>query len=315
MMVPTMHLTTSGVVDVVPENCPLKKDSDLSNRKRVSKACLECKKRHCRCDHQRPCGRCAKLGLECVDAPTCKRGPPKGTSYKKRKRQDDSNDLSSKKKSSSSKKTKNIKNVQIKVEPGPYVTTTVATLEPSAKRRRIDSCTTAPSIAVTTTTDNMTSLVQEYNDSYLSNAYNRKQEMLESPTAVLFNTSVDSIITPTFLETPKLEQANQFTYTELPDIEDLTVGLCMNTSCGANFNHHCMINELDTATTPSLEMIQNLFTTPTAESAPQSTLPLLLLNDTTQVSTSFDLDVFNFLGTPTTYSSTIPQQEEDFLIS
>jgi hypothetical protein len=59
----------------IPSSCPLKQqeEADLTNRKRVSKACLECKKRHCRCDHQRPCARCAKLGLDCVDAPTCKR--------------------------------------------------------------------------------------------------------------------------------------------------------------------------------------------------------------------------------------------------
>ncbi len=68
---------------LIPANCPVllaaaaaaasSGGSSSDGRKRVSKACLECKKRHCRCDHQRPCGRCAKLGLECVDAPTCKR--------------------------------------------------------------------------------------------------------------------------------------------------------------------------------------------------------------------------------------------------
>lgn len=37
------------------------------NKKRVNKACLECKKKHCKCNEERPCQRCKELGLECND--------------------------------------------------------------------------------------------------------------------------------------------------------------------------------------------------------------------------------------------------------
>lgn len=37
-------------------------------KKRVNKACLECKKKHCKCEDERPCNRCKSLGLECLDS-------------------------------------------------------------------------------------------------------------------------------------------------------------------------------------------------------------------------------------------------------
>jgi hypothetical protein len=42
----------------------LQSDQDL---KRVPKACVECKKKHCKCGEIRPCQRCQQLGLECID--------------------------------------------------------------------------------------------------------------------------------------------------------------------------------------------------------------------------------------------------------
>ena len=41
--------------------------TDNTDRKRVSKACIECKKKHSRCGVERPCERCQRLGLECLD--------------------------------------------------------------------------------------------------------------------------------------------------------------------------------------------------------------------------------------------------------
>eukprot|EP01080_Neovahlkampfia_damariscottae_P010568 gene10568-3087_t len=42
-------------------------NTDNTDRKRVSKACIECKKKHSRCGVERPCERCQRLGLECID--------------------------------------------------------------------------------------------------------------------------------------------------------------------------------------------------------------------------------------------------------
>lgn len=38
-----------------------------NGKKRVLKACYECKQRHTRCDLGRPCSRCRKYGLMCID--------------------------------------------------------------------------------------------------------------------------------------------------------------------------------------------------------------------------------------------------------
>lgn len=48
--------------------------------RRVAKACIECKKKHCRCGLVRPCERCKTLNLECRDAEPEKRAPRKETS-------------------------------------------------------------------------------------------------------------------------------------------------------------------------------------------------------------------------------------------
>lgn len=48
-----------------------------TNGPRVTKACINCRKAHACCSHERPCERCVKLGLEstCTDAVSKKRGP------------------------------------------------------------------------------------------------------------------------------------------------------------------------------------------------------------------------------------------------
>ena len=278
-----------------PENCPLKKEdnnTDLSNRKRVSKACLECKKRHCRCDHQRPCARCAKLGLDCVDAPACKRGPPKGTSYKKRKRSEESSTVAPKR---ATKRSKNIKNVQIKVEPAPYVTTTISEMEPPAKKLRLDD-------------SSSTSVPPSYSSTFSAEMHSIVKKEMESPTFHLFNNvaSVDAILTPTFLETPKLEQNQNLS--DLPDIEDLTVSLCMNSDCGANVNRHCMINELEIS--PTAQSLSHGMSTPLD---PSASIPLILLNDSL-LSPAFGFEVFDLMGMSTPTSNTSLHTEE-FLIS
>jgi hypothetical protein len=51
-----------------------------NGRKRASKACYECQRRHTRCGFQRPCERCKRLGLECVDVQSIKK---RGRSQKK----------------------------------------------------------------------------------------------------------------------------------------------------------------------------------------------------------------------------------------
>jgi len=44
-----------------------------NGRKRASKACFECQKRHTRCGFERPCERCVRLGLNCVDMTSIKK--------------------------------------------------------------------------------------------------------------------------------------------------------------------------------------------------------------------------------------------------
>ncbi|KAL0488982.1 GAL4-like DNA-binding domain [Acrasis kona] len=44
-----------------------------NGRKRASKACHECQRRHTRCGFQRPCERCKRLGLDCVDVQSIKK--------------------------------------------------------------------------------------------------------------------------------------------------------------------------------------------------------------------------------------------------
>jgi hypothetical protein len=51
-----------------------------NGRKRASKACYECQRRHTRCGFERPCERCKRLGLECVDVQSIKK---RGRSQKK----------------------------------------------------------------------------------------------------------------------------------------------------------------------------------------------------------------------------------------
>lgn len=44
-----------------------------NGRTRASKACYECNKRHTRCGFVRPCPRCKRYGLQCIDIPSTKR--------------------------------------------------------------------------------------------------------------------------------------------------------------------------------------------------------------------------------------------------
>eukprot|EP01080_Neovahlkampfia_damariscottae_P006014 gene6014-10016_t len=50
---------------------------------RATKACTECRKSHRKCDFSRPCSRCDRLGLDCVDSPSSLKSKPK---QKKKKR-------------------------------------------------------------------------------------------------------------------------------------------------------------------------------------------------------------------------------------
>jgi hypothetical protein len=236
------------------------------------------------------------------------------------------------------KKSKNIKNVQIKVEPGPYITTNVTVVdndEPCAKKRRMEAPVSATTTFATSVPDavqqqQQAALLQQMQQqqfldlttSYLE-AFNIKQEMESPMTMFPAMASVDSVLTPTLLETPKLEQpTTQFTYTELPDIEDLTVGLCMNSSCGANFNHHCMINELDIS--PNFGGLSTLFnTTPTLQ---QHQAPFIIMSTPlVEANTPFAFDELsdllgnstgNLISTGSRSSSIVVQSgEEDFLLS
>lgn len=50
-------------------------------RKRASKACLSCQAKHTKCGFERPCSRCKKFGLHCVDSLSTKK---RGRSQKKK---------------------------------------------------------------------------------------------------------------------------------------------------------------------------------------------------------------------------------------
>ncbi|KAG2370701.1 hypothetical protein C9374_014312 [Naegleria lovaniensis] len=65
-----------------------------NGRKRASKACLECQKRHTRCGFERPCDRCTKLGLNCVEVvSTKKRGRSTANMNNKNKLSEETLDL------------------------------------------------------------------------------------------------------------------------------------------------------------------------------------------------------------------------------
>nr|CAG4713314.1 unnamed protein product [Naegleria fowleri] len=56
-----------------------------NGRKRASKACFECQKRHTRCGFERPCTRCTKLGLNCVEVVSMKKRGRSTTNSKSKK--------------------------------------------------------------------------------------------------------------------------------------------------------------------------------------------------------------------------------------
>ena len=56
-----------------PTNSQEKNSPYPNGRKRASKACVECQKRHTRCGFERPCERCVRLGLECVEMKSTKK--------------------------------------------------------------------------------------------------------------------------------------------------------------------------------------------------------------------------------------------------
>jgi hypothetical protein len=229
--------------NAVPPNCPLIEGVDLSNRKRVSKACLECKKRHCRCDHQRPCSRCTKLGYECIDAPTSKRGPPKGTCYKKRKRNSIEEPSDSKQKnhhSGEKRKKKKRENND---------TADVALHKQSLKQD--------PLLLFLLNNDN--EMNQEPNYSLLFETIRKgEQDPITMPQEMdLLNITNLPDLSSKYphmfikkesanvsLQSPK-NQKQSYDSNGLTDIEDMVLGMCMNTSCSANRNHHCMFSELN----------------------------------------------------------------------
>jgi hypothetical protein len=51
-----------------------------NGRKRASKACFECQRRHTRCGFERPCARCKRLGIECIEVQSSKK---RGRSYRR----------------------------------------------------------------------------------------------------------------------------------------------------------------------------------------------------------------------------------------
>lgn len=68
-----------------PSSSPPQREEKKKKRKRVSRACLECRKAHAKCDFNRPCSRCARHGLGCCDADPNemkKRGPSPGNPTK-----------------------------------------------------------------------------------------------------------------------------------------------------------------------------------------------------------------------------------------
>ena len=52
----------------------IQKEIYPTSRKRASKSCTNCKTKHVRCGFKRPCMRCDKLGLDCMDRPRKSRG-------------------------------------------------------------------------------------------------------------------------------------------------------------------------------------------------------------------------------------------------
>lgn len=58
-----------------------------NGRKRASKACVECNKKHVRCGFDRPCKRCVRLGLNCVEVVSTKK---RGRKKKSKKQQEQS---------------------------------------------------------------------------------------------------------------------------------------------------------------------------------------------------------------------------------
>lgn len=56
-------------------------ESEEFNRKYVSEACIECKKKHTKCDGNNPCSRCVNKQLTCtfpVNSEKKRRGPTPG---------------------------------------------------------------------------------------------------------------------------------------------------------------------------------------------------------------------------------------------
>ncbi|KAL9656723.1 hypothetical protein ABK040_002990 [Willaertia magna] len=79
-----------------------------NGRKRASKACFECQKRHTRCGFGRPCERCKRLGLQCVDVPSAKkRGRTQTKNSKKEESSSPTTTTSENKRKSSTSSTPN----------------------------------------------------------------------------------------------------------------------------------------------------------------------------------------------------------------
>lgn len=81
MLQNTLFLTKSSATEQKPSSSfPVQSTSlDImpfaKKRKRASKACLSCQAKHTKCGSERPCTRCKKYGLHCVDSlSTKKRG-------------------------------------------------------------------------------------------------------------------------------------------------------------------------------------------------------------------------------------------------
>lgn len=95
--------------------------------------------------------------------------------------------------------------------------------------------------------------------------------------------------------------------TDLPDIEDLTAGLCMNTVCTANRNRTCLISEMDLGSS-IFDEVDGIFDSASISYSDEAAL-------------SFDLDLDNMGSVaPDNYTSfprslSTQQFEEDFLLS
>jgi len=136
----------------------------------------------------------------------------------------------------------------------------------------------------------------------------------------LFEQQIESV--KMRMEQPMSPSALALELTDLPDIEDLTVGMCMNTSCGANHNRSCLISDLDLLSDnqPILDDVDSLFnhSDPLFVSSEEPSSPLSL-------DTAFDLDlelgnvVSSGLNSDS-YSAfprslSMQQFDEDFLLS